>query len=152
MSLINSQIGKRCIDTIFFGFVNSEGEKEKLRKRKSPTTRVHTCIKNTRYAPINSHNISRFSCISFVVRSAIIFLNASSISRKVPDYFLNFRVCNFPLFVFVCGIEYSVHSQEREDRLGNYLKVNYVLISIVQYDTINAQVSDVIPAVRALNP
>jgi len=32
------------------------------------------------------------------------------------------------------------------------LKVNYVLISIVQYDTINAQVSDVIPAVRALNP
>ena len=144
----------------FFGFANSEGEKEKLRKRKSPTTRVHTCIKNTRYAPINSHNISRFfcnisrfSCISFVVRSAIIFLNASSISRKVPDYFLNFRVCNFPLFVFVCGIEYSVHSQEREDRLGNYLKVNYVLISIVQYDTINAQVSDVIqyPAVHTRN-
>lgn len=153
MSLINSQIGKRYIDTIFFGFVNSEGEKEKLRKRKSPTTRVHTCIKNTRYAPINSHNISRFSCICSVVRSAIIFLNASSISRKVPDYFLNFRVCNFPLFVFVCGIEYGVHSQEREDRLGNYLKVNYVLISIVQYDTINAQVSDVIqhPAVHTRN-
>lgn len=152
MSLINSQIGKRYIDTIFFG-LNSEGEKEKLRKRKSPTTRVHTCIKNTRYAPINSHNISRFSCICSVVRSAIIFLNASSISRKVPDYFLNFRVCNFPLFVFVCGIEYGVHSQEREDRLGNYLKVNYVLISIVQYDTINAQVSDVIqhPAVHTRN-
>ena len=109
MSLINSQIGKRCIDTIFFGFKFRRG-KRKTEEKEIPATRVHTCIKNTRYAPINSHNISRFSCISFVVRvflrSAIIFLNASSISRKVPDYFLNFRVCNFPLFVFVCGIEY----------------------------------------------
>lgn len=152
MSLINSQIGKRCIDTIFFGFKFRRG-KRKTEEKEIPATRVHTCIKNTRYAPINSHNISRFSCICSVVRSAIIFLNASSISRKVPDYFLNFRVCNFPLFVFVCGIEYGVHSQEREDRLGNYLKVNYVLISIVQYDTINAQVSDVIqyPAVHTRN-
>jgi hypothetical protein len=72
---------KRRLD-FFVG--HGRGKKKKWGREESPTIRVHTCMKNTRYAPSNSHNISRFSSISV---SSDIILIASSISRKVFFFF-----------------------------------------------------------------
>lgn len=83
---------------IFCG--HGRGKKKKWGREESPTIRVDTCMKNTRYAPSNSHNMSRFSSISV---SSDIILIASSISRKVSFFSLN-SACelvkgNFRLFV-----------------------------------------------------
>jgi hypothetical protein len=85
---------KRRLD-FFVG--HGRGKKKKWGREESPTIRVHTCMKNTRYAPSNSHNISRFSSISV---SSDIILIASSISRKVTFFSFN-SAYEFVVFFFL---------------------------------------------------